>query len=152
MLLRCVIIDDDNVFAKLLEHYISKIDFMEVVGMYSDAASASASLDFNKIDLLFLDIEMPGMNGIEFLNSLAVASSVIIVSRKKEYGVEAFDHDSIDYLHKPISFSRFAKAANKAQKFFDQANKPEKNNKDSLFIRQERMWIRIPMSEILYIK
>lgn len=152
MLLRCVIIDDDSVFTKIIEHYISKIDFMELVHAYTNADNAAANLDFNKVDLLFLDIEMPGMSGIEFLNSLPVAPPVIIVSRKKEYGVEAFEHDSIDYLHKPVSFPRFAKAANKARKFFEQASKPERNNKDSLFVRQERMWIRIPMSEILYIK
>lgn len=152
MLLRCVIIDDDSVFTKIIEHYISKIDFMELTNKYSDAVSAAASLDFNKVDLLFLDIEMPGMTGIEFLNKLPIAPPVIIMSRNKDYGVDAFDHDSIDYLHKPVSFPRFAKAANKARKFFEQANRPEKNNKDSLFVRQERMWIRIPMSEILYIK
>ena len=152
MLLRCVIIDDDSVFTKIIEHYISKIDFMELTNKYADANSAAKSLDFNKVDLLFLDIEMPGMSGIEFLNSLPVAPPVIIVSRKKEYGVDAFDHDSIDYLHKPVSFPRFVKAANKARKFFEQANKPERNNKNNLFVRQARMWIRVPISEILYIK
>jgi DNA-binding LytR/AlgR family response regulator len=152
MLLRCVIIDDDTVFTKIVEHYISKIDFMELSNKYSDADSAASSIDFNKVDLLFLDIEMPGMSGIEFLNSLPIAPPVIIVSRKKDYGVDAFDHDSIDYLHKPVSFPRFLKAANKARKFFEQANRPERNNKDNLFVRQERMWIRIPINEILYIK
>lgn len=152
MLLRCVIIDDDSVFTNIIEHYISKIDFMELTHKYPDADSAAASLDFNKVDLLFLDIEMPGMSGIEFLNSLPVVPPVIIVSRKKDYGVEAFEHDSIDYLHKPVSFPRFAKAANKARNFFEHASRPERNNKDSLFVRQERMWIRIPMSEILYVK
>jgi DNA-binding LytR/AlgR family response regulator len=152
MLIRCAIIDDDSIFTKILEHYISKIDFMEFVNTYSDADKAYSSLDFNNIDLLFLDIEMPNMTGIEFLNSLPVAPPVIIVSRKKEYGVEAFDHDSIDYLYKPVSFSRFEKAANKARKFFERINKPEKNNKDGLFIKQARIWIRIPINEILYIK
>jgi len=151
MLIRCAIIDDDSVFTEILQHYISKIDFMELTHSYSDAKSAAA-LDFNKIDLLFLDIEMPNMTGIEFLNSLPTAPPVIIVSRKKEYGVEAFDHDSIDYLHKPVSFSRFTKAANKAQRFFEQVNKPKKYNQDSLFIRQARIWIRIPINEILFIK
>jgi DNA-binding LytR/AlgR family response regulator len=152
MLLRCVIIDDDSVFTKIIEHYISKIDFMELSNTYTDADSAAETLDFSKVDLLFLDIEMPGMSGIEFLNSLPVAPPVIIVSRNKDYGVDAFDHDSIDYLHKPVSFPRFSKAANKARKFFEHANRPERNNKDNLFVRQERMWIRIPMSDILYIK
>jgi DNA-binding LytR/AlgR family response regulator len=125
---------------------------MELVGKYADANSAAATLDFNQIDLVFLDIEMPGMNGLEFLNSLSVAPPVIIVSRKKEYGVDAFDHDSIDYLHKPVSLPRFMKAANKARKFFEQANRPESSNRDSLFVRQERMWVRIPVTEILYVK
>lgn len=151
MLLKSVVIDDDSVFTKIIEHYISKIDFMELTAKYSDAKSAS-SIDFTKIDLLFLDIEMPGMSGIEFLNSLSVTPPVIIVSRKKEYGVDAFDHDSIDYLHKPVSFPRFVKAANKARHFFEQANKIDTNDKESLFIKQDRMWIRLPINEIIYIK
>lgn len=152
MLLKCVIIDDDSVFEKIIEHYISKVDFMELTNKYSDAATALSSLDFNKVDLLFLDVEMPGMTGIEFLKSLPVAPPVIMVSQKKDYGVDAFDHDSIDYLHKPVSFSRFMKAANKARTFFEQSNKQDKSNKDNLFVRHERMWIRIPVSDILYIK
>lgn len=152
MLLRCAIIEDDSVFAKVLELYISKIDFMELAYKFPDAESAAASLDFTKIDLLFLDIEMPGMSGIEFLKSLPAAPPVIIVSQKKEYGADAFDHDSIDYLHKPVSFPRFIKAAHKARKFFEETNKFEKHNKDSIFVRNDRMWVRIPTSEILYIK
>lgn len=152
MLLRCAIIDDDNFFTKIIEHYVSGIDFMEVTCKFSNATEAAESLDLNKVDLLFLDIEMPGMSGIEFLNSLPATPPVIIVSKKKDYGVDAFDHDSIDYLHKPVSLSRFMKAANKARKFFEQTNKPNRSNNENLFIRQGQMWVRIPMSEILYIK
>ena len=152
MLLRCVIIDDDKIFTKILERYIFKIDFMELSHTYSDAYSAAASLDLNNVDLLFRDIEMLGMSGIEFLKSLPVVPPVIIVSQKKEYGADVFDHDSIDYLHKPVSFPRFIKAAHKAQRFFEQTTKSLRNKKDSLFVRQEKMWVRILTRDILYIK
>lgn len=152
MTLRCAIVDDDSVFVKLLEHYLSKVTFMKLTEKYMDANSASLSLDFNKIDLLFLDVEMPGMSGLEFLDTLPVIPPVIFVSKKKEYGVEAFDHDSIDYLHKPVSFPRFLVAVNKAKIYFRNSHKPANNNKESLFIRKDRMWVRIPINEISYIK
>lgn len=152
MLLRSAIIDDDPVFIKLLEHYISQVDFLELAGKYPDAESASSSLDLTRTDLLFLDIEMPGMNGIDFLNRLSVIPPIVIVSRKKDYGVEAFDYDTIDYLHKPVSFPRFLKAAGKVKRFFELANKPLKSDKESLFVRQDRIWIRIPVDDILYVK
>lgn len=152
MLLRCAIIDDDEVFSKTLEHYLEKIDFMEPAGIFPDAEAASKDMDLSKVDLIFLDVEMPGMSGLEFLKKIPNAPPVIVVSAKKEYGVEAFDLDCIDYLYKPVSYARFLKAASKARKFFEQTNSHQKINKDSLYIRQDRMWIRIPVNDIFYVK
>lgn len=152
MLLRTAIIDDDPVFTKILERYISQVDFLELTGKYPDGESASSSLDFNRTNFLFLDMEMPGMSGIEFLRSLSVVPPIIVVSKEKDYGVDAFEYDSIDFLHKPVSFPRFQKAVNKAKKYFELAAKAMNNSKDSLYIRQDRMWVRIPVSEILYVK
>jgi DNA-binding LytR/AlgR family response regulator len=153
MLLRCAIIDDDRVFTDILTQYISKVDFIELQGVYPDAATASAGIDFNRVDFLFLDVEMPGINGIEFLESLTVTPPVIFVSRNKEYGADAFDHDSIDYLHKPVPYARFLKAINKAKRFFSGHSKNITGGDSArIFVRHERMWIRIPVNDILYIK
>jgi DNA-binding LytR/AlgR family response regulator len=152
MRLKCAIIDDDTVFVKMMEYFFSQVNFMELTAHYPDAESAAFSMDAAKVDLLFLDMEMPGMNGIELLNTLPLRPPVIIISRKKEYGADAFDYDSIDYLHKPVSLSRFIKAANKARKFFEQTVQSERNKRENLYIRQDRMWIRIPVKEIHYIK
>ena len=152
MLLKCAVIDDDKLFTKVLEHYIEKVDFLELAGVYHDANTA-LQINFGKIDFLFLDVELPGISGLEFLQSLTVRPPAIIVSQKKEYGADAFDNDSIDYLHKPVSLTRFLKATNKVRKYFEDAKKPETRGKQaSIFIRQDRIWIRIPVIDILYIK
>lgn len=151
MLLKCALIDDDPVFAEILKHYVSKIDFMELEVVYHDAQQALA-MDFSKVDALFLDVEIPELSGIELLNSLPAAPPVVLVSAKKEYGADAFDHDSIDYLHKPVSFARFLKAANKLKQHIEQVRKTNGQAKNNLFVRQEGLWVRINPYEILYIK
>ena len=101
---------------------------------------------------------MPEINGIEFLDCLPSSPPVIFVSRKKEYGADAFEYESIDYLTKPVSFTRFLKAVNKAKKYFEQAEANHEHHPDGhsenegIFIRHDRMWIRVPYKEILYIK
>lgn len=152
MILKCAIIDDDKVFAEVLEHYVSQVDFFELAGTYYDTDSASKKIDFHEIDFLFLDVEMPGKSGIEFLNGLAIAPPVVVISKKKEYGVDAFDCDAIDFLFKPISFTRFLKAANKVRKFFEDNKKRDNTKRDNLFVRHERIWLRIPTEQILYVK
>lgn len=152
MLLRCALIDDDPLFIKIFESYFRSIDFMELTQVCSDAGHAPVALDLNKVDLLFLDVEMPGMNGLDFLNSLAAAPPVIIVSRDKKYASEAFEFEAIDFLCKPVSFARFLKATNKARAFFGRTGKAEKNSIDSLYIRQNRVLVRIPIGEINYVK
>ena len=152
MQLRCAIIDDDEVFTAILEHYISKTGFIQLAGVYRDAASAETLLDFGKIDFLLLDVEMPGASGIDLLQSLRVSPPVILVSRKKEYGVDAFEHNCIDYILKPVSSARFHKALVKVRDFFSKDEMSKKNDRENLFIRHDRMWIKIPVNEILYIK
>ena len=152
MLLNCTIIDDDKLFVKILENYFHSVDFMELTQVCSDARQALAALDLDKTDLLFLDVEMPGMNGLDFLNSLPAIPPVIIVSREKKYAAEAFEFEAIDFLCKPVSFARFLKSANKAKAFFDRTGKRERDDDDSLYIRQNRVLVRIPIGEINYLK
>ena len=151
--MKAAIIDDDQIFTNVLEHYISKVEFMVLGGIYHDVASAFNAKEFRQADLLFLDIEMPEMTGIELLDSLGDAAPiVIVVSAKKEYGVEAFDYNAIDYLHKPVSFSRFMKAANKVRKEFNKKSGKNTGDNDHFFIRCNGLWTRLAFTDVFVIK
>lgn len=152
MQLKCAIIDDDALFTQVIEHYISNIDFVQLEGTYLSPNEALAKINFNEIDFLFLDMEMPGMNGITFLNSLAVVPPIVIVSGNKTYGVDAFEYNALDYLHKPISYERFLKSINKIKAFFEKAKAPETSLQKNIFIKHEGVHIRIAISDIHIIR
>ncbi|MCB0395780.1 MAG: response regulator transcription factor [Flavobacteriales bacterium] len=153
MLLRTAIIDDDKVFCDILSHYISKIDLMELEAIYHDIPTVlNDNRAFKNLDLVFLDVELPGMTGIEFLETLENPPQVIIVSGKKEYGADAFDYNVLDYLKKPVSFSRFVKAVNKIQQK-NAAPMPVDGLSDGhLFVRCDGLWKRLAFEEIQLIK
>jgi DNA-binding LytR/AlgR family response regulator len=118
MKLTCIIVDDEPVARKLLEEYIGDIDFLELVGKAENPLKANALLAANRVDLLFLDINMPKLNGIEFLRSTPSLPPAIMTTAYIEYAIEGFELDVLDYLVKPFSFERFLKACNKARDFY----------------------------------
>lgn len=112
--MNCVVIDDDKLSRKVVESYIERTDYLTLTASYPSAIEAINEIKKNDpIDLIFLDVEMPEMTGMEFLNSLNTTPQVIIISSKEQYALEAFEYDVSDYLLKPISYSRFFKAVNK---------------------------------------
>lgn len=113
MKLKCIITDDEPIARKGLQSYVERIDFLELVGVCEDAIQLNNQLKSQQADLLFLDIEMPYMTGIELLNSLSNPPKVIITSAYAEYAIKGYDLEVSDYLLKPISFDRFLKAVNK---------------------------------------
>ena len=147
MKLECVIIDDDSVFVEILSHYIKKVDCLELKHKFTDVNTALNTVDFSEIDVLFLDIEMPEMDGLEFFKSLSPAPPVVFMSKEKSYATSAFDFDAVDYLHKPVSFSRFLKTLNKIK-----SNSKSGNILDSLYVRTEGIWKKINYDEINSIK
>lgn len=154
MKLKCAIIDDDNIFTEVLKHYIAKTENLKLSETFSDADSALQNLDVAAVDFIFLDVEMPGMTGIELMGCLPAIPPVIFISQKKEYGVDAFELNAVDYLHKPISYVRFVKSVQKMQTHLDGSRKKPDNtaSNESLYVKQEGMWIRIPVNEIIHIK
>lgn len=147
MKLNCVIIDDDNVFVEILSHYIKKIDCLELSNSYTSVNQALNSVNFSEIDVLFLDVEMPEMTGLEFFKTLNPAPPVVFVSKEKSYATSAFDFDAIDYLHKPVSFSRFLKTLNKIK-----SNSKKGAELDCLYVRNEGIWKKINYDDISTIK
>ena len=112
--MKCLLVDDEPLALDILESYLKKIPELELMGKCSNALEASEFLKNNKIDLMFLDIQMPGMLGTKFLSSLRVKPMVIFVTAYSNYAVESYDLEVVDYLLKPVSMERFTKAALKA--------------------------------------
>jgi len=115
MKLKCIIIDDEPIARKILQEFVEEIDYLELIGEAENPLKAMLLLNDNDVEIVFLDINMPKINGIDFLKNLKTKASIIMTTAYVEYAVEAFGLDVLDYLVKPISFDRFLKACNKAK-------------------------------------
>ena len=111
--LRCIIIDDEPVARKILREFTEKIPYLELQGQFENAMQAGTFLQNNEVDLLFLDIEMPKLSGIEFLQEIGIRPLVILTTAFPQYALAGYELDIIDYLLKPFAFSRFQKAVQK---------------------------------------
>src|SRR5215813_379615 len=114
MKIRCIITDDEPLARKGLQGYVEKTEFLELVAVCEDALQLDSALKQHKADLLFLDIEMPYLSGIDFFKSLPNPPKVIFTTAFENYALQGFELDMLDYLLKPVSFDRFLKASNKA--------------------------------------
>jgi DNA-binding LytR/AlgR family response regulator len=153
MKLKCIIIDDEPIARKLIEEFIGDIDFLELVGQAENPAKALSLLNDNVVDLIFLDINMPVINGINFLKSSKNTASVIMTTAYAEHAVEAFSLDVLDYLVKPIPFERFLKACNKAKEIYEtkkQIIQLERNPDDYFFIKCDNQIEKILYTDLLY--
>ena len=150
--MNCIIIDDDKLSRRILEEYIKKSEGLSLKRSFSDAVEAINYLRYDDdIHLIFLDIEMPDMNGIDFLNSINNPPQIIIFSSKSQYALEAFEHDVTDYLLKPVAYSRFFKAISKAGIRFEK-NKNNMVGKEEIFIKKNSMLVRVRYCDILWVE
>lgn len=152
MILKCAIIDDDSFFTELISHYLSKVEGIKCCGIYHTPFDALNKINFQDIDFLFLDIEMPDMNGLEFLKNLNTFTAVVFVSGKKTYGVDAFDNNAIDYLYKPVSFARFLKCVNKIKTHFELTKSVTQTKQQNIFIKHNGIHIRLAVDDIFVIR
>lgn len=154
-MITCIAIDDEPLALKQITGYIAKTPFLELKGQFESALQSLAFLHENEIDLMFVDINMPDLNGLEFVKSLEKPPSVIFTTAYSEYAIEGFQLDAVDYLLKPIGYSDFIKSANKAKSWFDLHSKSLSNvkkNDDFLFIKTEYKIVRINFNDIKYIE
>lgn len=150
--LNCIIIDDDEMSRKIIEKYVNRTDFLRISHTYSSAVEAINHFNTSEqVDLVFLDIEMPEMNGYDFLNTLDHPVHVIIISSKEKYALEAFEYNVIDYLLKPIHYSRFYKAVEKSHKRIIE-NREIREGVDAIFVKQESKLVRVRYDEIIWIE
>ena len=156
MTIRCGIIDDDSLAISILKSYIDKTSQLQLVFTLDNPLDGEKKLQENPVDLLFLDVEMPGLTGIEFLHTLIEKPKVIITSAKKEYAAEGFDLDVLDYIVKPVTFQRFSKSIKKylALSKVDEEAEPDnkQSNAEFLFLKENKKMVKIAISNILYIE
>jgi two-component system LytT family response regulator len=155
MKLKCIAIDDEPLALKQIQLYIGKTDFLSLEGSFSSAVEAFAKVNETHPDLLFVDINMPELNGIDFVKMLDYPVMIIFTTAYNEYAVEGFKLDAVDYLLKPISYADFLKAANKAKELFEMRHNAKETvsmNQDYLFVKSEYRVIRIKFEDIKYIE
>ena len=154
-MITCIAIDDEPLALRQITTYIDKTPFLDLKDCFEGPIDAITYLQTHTVDLMFVDINMPDINGLDFVKSLENPPKIIFTTAYSEYAVEGFRVDAIDYLLKPIDYATFLKASNKAKSWFDIHEKqPEQiqSNEDFLFIKSEYKIVRIKLEDIRYIE
>lgn len=150
MIINCAIVDDEPLALELLESYVKKTPFLHLSGKYSSAVQAMKELPQNPTDLLFLDIQMPELNGLEFSKMISTSTRIIFTTAFGQYALDGYKVNALDYLLKPISYLDFLQASNKALQWFTLVQKP--CDATSIFVKSDYKLIRIDLNDILYIE
>ena len=151
MKLKCVIVDDEPLAITILEGHLKKIPYVEIVGKFGSALPVYEFLKNNKVDLLFLDIEMPELTGIDFVKSLTYTPAVIFTTANKNYAIEGFDLNVDDYILKPISFERLFKSVNRVFESEKESNLSTET-RDSVYLKENKKMVRVYFKNILYLE
>jgi DNA-binding LytR/AlgR family response regulator len=153
MTINCAIIDDEPLAAGLLESYVAKTPYLNLTGTYNSAITAMRDLRDNPVPLLFLDIQMPELSGVEFAKILPKDTKIIFTTAFPQYALEGYKVNALDYLLKPISYEDFLRATEKAQDWYNIIQKREMYNDDRImFIKSEYKLLRVKLDDILYVE
>ena len=150
--LKCIAVDDEPQALVLLKAYSDRVPTLNMMWTFEDAIEAKTFLENTRVDLLFVDINMPDINGLDLVKSLDPKPMVIFTTAYRKFAFEGFELEAIDYLLKPISFEKFEKAAQKAVSFQRFTSKEQAAADESIFVRSEYKMVRIPLQDILYIE
>lgn len=153
-MMKCIAVDDEPLALDLLEDNISKVPFLSMVQRCKNAFEAHEVMMKETIDLIFLDVQMPGISGIQFLQTVKVPPMVIFITAYEQFALDGFNLDVVDYLLKPVSFERFLKGANKAHELFTLKNNPAPSAvaADYLFVNAEYNLVKVNIRDIIYIE
>lgn len=159
-MIRCIVVDDKPLAIDILNDYISKVPDLSLVFSSTNPLEALEYLMKNEVDLVFLDIQMPQLNGVQFMKIVQGKCKIVLTTAYTEYALDGFENDAIDYLLKPISFERFYKAVQKAQHYFNAKSEPQvlaqviETNAipDYIFVKTEYKLVKINTDDILYIE
>lgn len=157
MKIKCLIVDDEPPARAVLKRYVDELPMLEMAGECANAIEAISHLQHDAVDLMFLDIRMPQLNGTDFLKTIKNPPKVIFTTAFTEYALEGYELDVVDYLMKPVRFDRFLKSVNKAfplpnQKPLAEEILPEKKNESFVYFRADRKMVKVLLSDILYIE
>lgn len=152
--MNCLIVDDEILAQEVIEHYLSRMEGMVLVGKCNNAIEAFAALNRHAVDLMFLDIKMPEISGLDFIRSLKHPPKIILTTAFTEYALEGFELDVSDYLLKPVSFERFIKAVDKVRRGQDKVTPTTilPAAADSFYVKSDRKLVKVVPSEIIYIE
>jgi DNA-binding LytR/AlgR family response regulator len=155
--MKCMVVDDEPLARELLESYIAQVDGLSLVKSCGNAIEAFTTLQQKQIDLIFLDIQMPQVTGLDLLKSLTDKPKVILTTAYREYAFEAFDLDVIDYLLKPVTFDRFLRGISKIYELkqplgSDQPSMVNSYDEAYIYLREDREMVKIFLKDILYIE
>jgi DNA-binding LytR/AlgR family response regulator len=154
-LLKCIIVEDEVLAQDVLKSHLAHLGSLELVGIYRNALEAESALAAQEVDIMFLDIRLPGMTGLQFLSGLKDSPLVVLTTAYAEYALESYEFNVIDYLLKPISFERFSRAVNKIldnRLFSAAAKETDPFAADHIFIRSNSKFFRVNFSEVLYVQ
>lgn len=151
-MINCIAIDDEPLALDILETFCSRVSFLKLDKTFTDTSEAARHLKKFPVDLVFLDIQMPDLNGLEFYRLYSKDKMVIFTTAFSEYAVEGFNLNALDYLLKPVEFSRFQQAVNKAQDYYNYLYKSNTTAHQYLFVRSEYSLVKINLDDIQYIE
>jgi len=155
-MINCIIIDDEPLARAGLQEYVSDIDFFNLLGVFDNPLAATQILGTGEVQLLFLDIQMPKITGLDFFKTLKNPPVVVFTTAYPQYALEGFEVNALDYLVKPISFDRFLKAALKAKEFFglrqNEKGEPPEEIKNYFFIKADNILVKIFYADILFVE
>jgi DNA-binding LytR/AlgR family response regulator len=150
--MNCIIVDDDKLTCKILEGYVAKSSSLNLIGTFSDSVDARNIITERKdIDLIILDVQMPEMNGFDFIGSLDFPPNIIIVSSAEEYALKAFEFNVVDYLLKPVTYGRFCKAIDKTIRYYSRKEVTNTGDEE-IFIKKGSSLVKLKLKEIIYIE
>ncbi len=153
MTLNCIAIDDEPLALKLVSTYVARLPFLQLVRSFENAISAAEYLRQHPIDVLFIDINMPDITGLDLVRSLDTKPIIIFTTAYRNFAVEGFELEAVDYLLKPISFERFEKAARKAADFYQYKNSdPAEKSEASIYVYSEYRMVKIAVGDIEYLE
>ncbi|MFP3835578.1 LytR/AlgR family response regulator transcription factor [Chryseobacterium sp. SIMBA_028] len=156
--LRCIVIDDEPIGKELIVDFVKTIPFLELQASYDDPIDALTYLQSNEVDIIFSDIQMPKISGIDLIRSLTKPPSIIFITAHRDFALEGFENGVVDYLVKPVAYDRFLKAVNRAKERMQTASKAETpspetpNPVDRIFIKVNGKLVKVILDDILYVE